>query len=75
MESFQEEAREGLERMAQQAEQQKTLSPSLLSQLLTRGEALGIAVPELDLLRVVSPIHVCVVPLFSYYIHLVYCKS
>ena len=54
VELFQEEAREELRRVTHQAEHQHTLTPSHLPQLLTRGEGLGITVPELALLRVVS---------------------
>ena len=55
VESFQEEAREELQRVADQAEHQETSPTTHLASLLARGEELGIMVPELDLLRVVSP--------------------
>ena len=54
VESFQEEAREELQRVATQAELQETSPATHLAGLLARGEELGIMVPELDLLRVVS---------------------
>ena len=54
VESFQEEAREELQRVTTQAELQETSPATHLAGLLARGEELGIMVPELDLLRVVS---------------------
>ena len=54
MEVFQREAQEELDHVTRQAQVLQTAPTSHLSRLLTRGESLGIEVPEVDQLRVVS---------------------
>ena len=54
VEVFQREAQEELDHVTRQAQVLQTAPTSHLSRLLTRGESLGIEVPELDQLRVVS---------------------